>query len=194
MKSTLLIALTIVTLAGIMSACSGTEPGRPTASNPTGTTPSSTSKAAPGPDLDLSKFTSRPCDLLTAAQLAQLGTFDPPTSGHQELGPGCRWEAKEVLKGAAYSVTLSTEGNTLESMREASKAEPVFRETTVAGYPAFSKDGTTGKGNCGTAVKTSSKEAIYVQISTLNKETPEYKDSCRATEKVAALVVQNLKG
>lgn len=195
MKSTALILLTIAACATAVSGCSTKDPGRATTQTPsTETTSPSTSKRAAGPDLDLSRFTSNPCQLLKPDQLAQLGTFDAPESGNQQLGPGCTWTAKEVLKGATYSVTLSTKGNTLESMMQNAKTEPVFREATVAGYPAFSSDGTTGKGDCGTYVGTSDKDAVVVQISVENRESPEYKDSCGATEKVAALVVGNLKG
>lgn len=195
MKSTTLILLTTAAFAAAVSGCSTKDPGRATTESPTTeTTSPSSSRRASGPDLDISKFASRTCDLLTADQLARLGTFDHPETDDDAFGPGCRWGAKEVLKGAAYTVTLSTKGNTLESMMANARTEPVFRETTVAGYPAFSSDGTNGKGNCGTYVRTSSKDAVVVQISIENKDAPEYKDSCGATEKVAALVVENLKG
>lgn len=196
MKSTALILLTTVVLAGTVAACSGKDPGRPTPETTSGATEttSTSKKPASGPDLDLSKFAGDPCKLLKSDQLAQLGDFDPAKQRSNSLGPGCTWDPKDVTKGASYEITLSTKGNNLESMMKNAKTEPVFKETTVAGYPAFSSDGTNGKGNCGTYVGTSDKEAIVVQISLEDKTAPEYQDSCSATEKVAALVIQNLKG
>jgi hypothetical protein len=41
-------------------------------------------------------------------------------------------------------------------------------------------------------VGTSSKDAILVQMNVKNTKAPEHKDSCGASEKVAAFVVQNL--
>lgn len=195
MKSITLTLLTTAAFVTAVSGCSTKDPGNATTESPTTeTTSPSTSKRASGPDLDLSKFTSDPCQLLNTGQLAQLGSFKAPEKWDAPLGPGCRWNAKEVTKGAAYAVALSTKGNTLESMIASGRTEPVFREATVAGYPAFSSDGTNGKGNCSTYVGTSTKNAIVVQMAVENKDTPEYKDSCGATEKVAALVVENLKG
>jgi hypothetical protein len=195
LKSTVLILLTTAAFVTAVSGCSTNHPGRATtAPATTETTSPSVSKQASGPDLDLSKFTSDPCQLLKADQLAQLGSFKTPQKWDAPLGPGCRWNAEEVTKGAAYAVALSTKGNTLESMIASGRSEPVFREATVAGYPAFSSDGTNGKGNCSTYVGTSSKDAIVIQMASENKDAPEYQDSCGATEKVAALVIGNLKG
>lgn len=197
LKSTTLILLTTIVLAGAASGCSTKDPGRATTEPPTspGTQTTSPSKSAPvsGPDLDLNKFASNPCDLLKADQLAQLGTFKAPTTRDAPLGPSCRWNPQNI-KGATYSVTLSTKGNTFESMMENAKAGPVFKETVVAGYPAYNSDITNGKGNCATTVRTSGKDAVAVAIALENEDAPEYKDSCSFAEKAAALVVQNLKG
>lgn len=176
--------------------CTTEAPGRPSpgasASGPTA--PTTSKPAFDGPELDLGKFADKPCDLLNAGQLAQLGTFDAPKPDKDSFGSHCTWQAKQVLKGSTYEVTLLTNGSTIEQIAESSKGVPVYRQTRVSGYPAVSSDATNGRGNCTTAVGTSSKDAILVQISVENPDVPEHKDSCTATEKVAALVVGNLKG
>lgn len=199
MKCTTLILLATVAVAGLASGCSDKDPGQATAESPTSTATTTTSSSestsgSSGPELDLSKFADSPCDLLKADQLSQLGTFKAPEVDDGPLGPGCRWKAQKVTEGPTYAVTLSTQGDTLESMMENAKGEPVFKETTVLGYRAFSSDQTNGKGTCSTTVGTSSEDAVVVHATTLNESSPEYSDTCAASEKFATLVVTTLKG
>jgi hypothetical protein len=197
LRSTALILLATASIA-LLSGCTG-ETGRATPGTQTGSatgTSTQPSTSFEGVELDLGKFASKPCDALTAVQATSLGSFRTPAPGTGSgiLGPSCVWQAQKVLEGATYEITMVTEGSTLQSMTEVNKTLDVFRETKVAGYSAISWDQTTGKGNCSTAVGTSSKDAILVQMNVENTEAPEYKDSCGASEQVAALVVQNLKG
>lgn len=196
LRSTTLALLAAV--AVVTSACSTVDPGHatpdPTGGIGSGTTPSTPSAAPSGPQLDITKFKTTPCDLLSTAQISTLGEFDAPRPDAKPLGPSCAWYAKDVVRGASYTVSLVTNGSTVESMAESAKSSPVFKETKVDGRTAISYDITNGQGDCTTAVSTSSKDAIVVQINTLNEASPEHKDSCGASEKVAALVIQNLKG
>lgn len=191
LRPTVLILLATATIS-LLSGCVG-ETGRATpetsASGTTGTT-----TAFKGVELDLAKVASKPCDALAPAQATSLGSMKAPALGNSILGPSCVWRAQQVLDDATYEITMVTKGATLESMTEVNKTLDVFRETKVEGYSAISWDQTNSKGNCSTAVGTSSKDAILVQMNVANTEAPEHKDSCGASEKVAALVVQNLKG
>jgi hypothetical protein len=144
--------------------------------------------------LDLSKFTSNPCGALTADQLATLGSFKVAEPGSGTFGPNCWWKATKVLEGAGYKVTMVTNGTTIESLIENNKSLQVFKETTIEGLRAASWDQTNASANCSTAVGTSSKGAILVQMNIENVNAPERKDTCVAAEKVAALVVRNVKG
>ncbi|WP_189222474.1 DUF3558 domain-containing protein [Saccharothrix coeruleofusca] len=186
-------------VAGLAAGCSAKDHGQAAAESTTSTTITTTSwsKSTPGsavPELDLSNFAYSPCDLLKADQLSQLGTFKAPEVDDSPLGPGCRWKSQKVTEGPTYAVTLSPQGNTLESMMENARSEPVFKETTVLGYRAFSSDQTNGKGTCSTTVGTSSEDAVVVHATTLNESSPEYGDTCAASEKFATLVVTTLKG
>jgi hypothetical protein len=195
LRSTVLILLATASI-GLLSGCAG-ETGRATPETQTGSATGTSTKpstAFDGVALDLSKFASKPCDALTAAQAASLGSLKAPEPGSGILGPSCVWRAQKVLEGATYEITMVTKGSTLQSMTEVNKTLAVFKQTKVGGYSAISWDQTTGKGNCSTAVGTSGKDAILVQMNIENTEAAEYKDSCGASEKVAALVLQNLKG
>lgn len=198
MKSTTLILLALA-VVGMASGCTGKNPGNATPGPTSGgdTVATTTSKPATvpgGPDIDLGKFAAKPCDLLQADQLAQLGSFKAPEPGSNTLGPSCKWRAQKVLEGASYTVTLVTGGSTFEEISKNAKKDAVNRETKIADYSAVSSDQTNGKGNCGTAVGVSSKGALLVQAGSENENSAEYKDTCAASEKVAALVVGNLKG
>lgn len=110
------------------------------------------------------------------------------------LGPSCKWRPEKVLEGTSYTVTLVTGGTTFEEVAKNTKGDAVYREAQVSGYPAVSSDQTDGKGNCGTTVRASDKNSILVQVGTHKEDSLEFKDTCAASEKVAALVVGNLKG
>lgn len=168
----LLAAVTLATVAGCSTEVRGT--------------------ATALPDLDLSKFTDRPCALLTPAQVAGLGTLKAPEPRQAPLGPQCRWNPQNVAK-SGYSVTLATKGDTLESLRETFKDATKYRETVVSGYPAFSYDGGDGKGVCSTVVGSSSKDAIVVNVIGEFTKAAENTDYCNVTEMVAASVVANVK-
>lgn len=195
LKSTTLVALVAVTLVGVVAGCSDKKPGNATAQPPTGSS-SETASSKPAfsqPALDPAKFSDRPCDLLTSAQLAGLGKFEAPEPEKAAVGPMCHWRAEDTLRGTRYDVTILVNGD-IESIVSSVKGSPVVKDVKVSGYPAVSYDITDGKGTCSTAVGTSAEHAILVQMIAHDESLPEWKDSCGATEKVAALVLGNLKG
>jgi hypothetical protein len=200
LRPTTLVLLATIASISLVSGCSGTDPGRPapetgarTGSAGTATSPSSSFE---GVELDTSKFSGKPCEALTTAQLSTLGTFKTPEPGTSALGPSCDFRAQKVLEGVTYEIVIASSGNTLKSIIEnlRSSNTPVVEETKVDGYAAVNSDQTNAKGACATAVGTSGEDAISVQLITENKALPEYNDPCGQTEKVAALVIQNLKG
>ncbi len=204
LRPTLLVLLATTTSILLVSGCTGTNGGKATSatSAATGKSAGPTSTATTsgssfeGVELDSSKFADKPCDALTPAQVAPLGPFKATEPGTSPLGANCTFRAQKVLEGITYEVTISSNGNTIESITKNVKSQnlPVIKETKVSGYAATNWDGTNAQGSCYTAVGTSSKNAIAVSLITENSALPQYKDPCAATEQIAALVVQNLKG
>ncbi|GAA3848237.1 hypothetical protein GCM10022243_12840 [Saccharothrix violaceirubra] len=183
----------------LIAGCSEKSPGRPssvaTADSGTTRTPGTTGSSSAKGDLNPERYADKPCELLKPAQLSGLGSFKAPESDKGVLGPSCTWYAQKVLEGTTYEVTVVTDGTRFPDMVSNTKDEPVFREAEVAGYRAVSSDGTDGKGNCGTSVEVTGAGGWFLlQASVENKKSPDYTDTCATTEKVAALVVQNLKG
>lgn len=141
--------------------------------------------------IDLSKFAADPCQLLTIAQLNAQDEFNAPEPYEGPLGPTCIWETKDS-KRPNYKVALTTKGRTLESLKEKAKDHKTFRETTVAGRPAFTSDFSDGKGTCTTTVSTSKQDAVVVSMGSEFSGNPEYLIACDISEKVAAIVIEKL--
>ncbi|GAA3876016.1 hypothetical protein GCM10022243_46150 [Saccharothrix violaceirubra] len=199
MKSKLGVAALAAVSIMMFSACSkSTTDGTPTPATGRGTTAQTTSssgdKQPTGNDLDITRYADKPCDLIKPDQLATLGNLKPGEPGKGPLGPTCTWSAQNPTRDNTYALSLVTRGNTLESMIENVKDDPVFKTTTVAGRDAYSTDNTDGTLDCGTGVKTSSKDAIFAQVTLGVEDTAKTGKSCQASERLAAIIIGNLGG
>ncbi|XVV07828.1 DUF3558 domain-containing protein [Actinosynnema sp. CA-248983] len=192
-------ALAVGATALALAACTAEKDGTPTPAATTGggsTTTTKTSAKPSGPGaLSLEKFTDDPCKILTPAQLSTLGgTFDPAEREDSPNGPGCVWIGTDVLKDSTYRVVLAVNGATLETYRENSKSLKVFREATVAGYPAVSYDTASGTKDCTTVIGSSDKDAVVVQANIAPNDKANAGKPCDASEKLGATVIGILKG
>ncbi|GAA3864444.1 DUF3558 domain-containing protein [Saccharothrix violaceirubra] len=186
-------------LVASLAACANTTtPGTPTPAETGGgsTKGSPTTGAQPstGDDVDIAKFADKPCDLVKSDQLALLGRVRETKPGTNTLGPMCTWKGTDPTKDNTYELSLVNKGPTFDSMSENFRDYPIFRETTIAGLKAVSVDRTNGTSSCETLVRTSAKNAVFIQtvLPATGKGTVE--QSCQASEKVAAIVIGNLKG
>ncbi|NUT98590.1 MAG: DUF3558 domain-containing protein [Saccharothrix sp.] len=187
--------LVVGTAALALAACTSKDGGTPTPATTTAgggsttTTKSSSKPGGPGA-LNLDKFTSDPCKILTPAHLSALGgEFDPASREDSPNGPGCAWVGTDVTKDSSYRIVLVVKGPTLETYRGNSKTLKVFREATVAGYPAVSYDTASGTMDCTTVIGSSDKDAVLIQTSNSQDGKP-----CDASEKLGATVIGILKG
>ncbi|GAA3850513.1 hypothetical protein GCM10022243_15480 [Saccharothrix violaceirubra] len=177
----------------MVSACTKTTTtGNPTPATEQGGTTSTSSPT--GKDLNISRFTDRPCELVKPEQLSTLGKLKTPKQEVSILGPTCTWPGKDPTADNTYALTLVTKGSTFESMRENVKDRPIFKDTTVAGREAYSSDATNGTRDCGTTVKTSGKDAVLIQMTLGDEDTARTGKSCRESEKLAEIVIKNLAG
>ncbi|GAA3875697.1 hypothetical protein GCM10022243_45760 [Saccharothrix violaceirubra] len=192
----------VVIVAGVvasLAACGATIPGAPTPAatgrGSTAISPNVTGSQPPhGDDVGVAKFLDKPCDLVKADQLALLGRIRETKPGTNTLGPMCTWKGTEPTKDNTYELSLVTKNATFDSMVENFRDYPIFRETTIAGLTAVSADRTNGTSNCSTLVRTSAKNPIFVQTSLPATGQGTADKSCQASEKVAAIIVGNLKG
>ncbi|MFB9429315.1 DUF3558 domain-containing protein [Streptoalloteichus tenebrarius] len=148
------------------------------------------------PVLDLKPFETKPCELLKPEQVASLTKPDPPKSGNDALGPNCTWHGSDAIRDTTVSVSLNVStGEGLEGAYRRRSKFAQFDEFRVAGYPgvhANESEKAEGMGNCGSMVGVSDSTALFFIVH-VKKGNPDYSTSCRVNEKVAEMVIQNLK-
>ncbi|MBP2334074.1 hypothetical protein JOF41_000252 [Saccharothrix coeruleofusca] len=176
-----------------LAACSdvGGTPNPATTTTALGV-PSSTPTG--GDALDISKYFDVPCDVLKADQVSALGKFRELETGTSASGPSCTYEGSDVLKDSTYEIIFVNDGSTYEEIVDNSKSDPTFSQSDVSGVPIMSSDAIDGLRSCTTAIRTSGKDAIMIQISTAGQDDPNYGKACEATERMAGTVIANLKG
>lgn len=187
--------LTAVFAFGALAGCTSTQTGgNPTTAQPTGggQTSSQPTSEASGPKLDIAKFVSAPCSILTASQVATLGAVRAPQPSTNTLGPNCTWDGQDPLRNSGYEVSVTT-GKDFDAMNENSKKNPVYVEKKIDGVDVISTDGTDASMYCLTSIRVSQTDSVTVQISGASEERAT-KKPCPETERVAQLIITNLKG
>ncbi|SES18534.1 Protein of unknown function [Lentzea xinjiangensis] len=186
--------LTAVLAAGVLAGCSektggnaGT--GAPTSGEQTSSAPTSTGSSS---GLSIAKFADKPCDILTAAQVATLGTVAAGKSGTNILGAECEWKGQDVIKNSTYSVTV-TEDKDVEEMVANVKSNPIFQDKQSNGVRLVTNDGSDGTLHCSTIIGVSKTDSVTVYVAIAADERPA-KPACPESEKVAAMVIENLRG
>lgn len=179
--------------AAALVACSDVG-GTPNPATTTAATDTWSSAPTGGGALDISEYVNAPCDVLKADQVSALGKFQEPEAGSSASGPSCTYEGSDVLKDSTYEIIFVNDGSTYQEIVDNSKSDPIFSQADVSGVPIMSSDATDGLRSCTTAIRTSDKDAVMVQISTAGQDDPNYGKACKATERVAETVIANLKG
>ena len=187
--------LTAVFAFGALAGCTGnTTGGTPTTGTKTGTEQtSSTPTSEPSSGLSIANYVTKPCDILKPDQLATLGSVREGATGTGELGQKCTWRGQDVSKNTSYIVHV-TEDKAVDDMAASSKAKnSFFEEKQIDGLRAYSTDGTDGSMYCLTTVQASKTDSITVQV-TSSADERATKKPCPEAERVAQLIITNLKG
>ncbi|NKE60804.1 DUF3558 domain-containing protein [Lentzea sp. PSKA42] len=186
--------LTAVLAIGVLAGCSEKTGGNPSTTAPTGGEQTSSTPTSGGSSsgLSIAKFVSKPCDILTAAQVAKLGTVAAGKSGTNILGAECEWKGKDVIKNSTYSVTV-TEDKNVEEMVANVKSNPIFQDKKSDGVRLVTNDGSDGTLHCSTIIEVSKTDSVTVYVSIAADERPT-KPACPESETVAKMIVENLRG
>nr|BFE98538.1 hypothetical protein GCM10020241_02140 [Streptoalloteichus tenebrarius] len=190
-------------LVALVAGCSSSVAGQPSASG--GGSGSSVSggsgkeRLSPPleqPPLDLKPFETKPCELLKPEQVASLTRAEPPESKDGILGPECAWPAVDPVRDTSISLTINVKtGEGLEGTYRRRSNFGQFKEFRVAGYPgvhANESEKAEGMGNCGSRIGVSDSTALLIIVQA-RKGNPDYSTSCRLNEKIAEMMIQNLK-
>ncbi|HEX8867347.1 MAG TPA: DUF3558 domain-containing protein [Lentzea sp.] len=187
--------LTTVLAIGVLAGCSEKTPGSanttaPTSGEQTSNAPTSNE---PSSGLSIAKFVSKPCDVLTATQVAKLGNVSAPKAGTSDtLGPTCEWTGKVPTDNSSYTVYV-TENKDVEQMVSNVKTNPIFKDKKVGDVRVIVNDSTDGTLHCRAIIEVSKTDSVTVDVRTAYKERAS-KPSCTDVESVATMAIETLKG
>ncbi|MDT7782559.1 MAG: hypothetical protein QOF58_978 [Pseudonocardiales bacterium] len=186
--------LTVALAIGALAGCSEKTGGNATTTAPTGGEQTSSSPTSQGSSsgLSIAKVASKPCDTLTAAQVAKLGTVAAGKSSTGILGPECQWKGQDVIKNSTYTVTV-TEDKDVDDMVANIKSNPIFQDKKSDGVRLVTNDSTDGTLHCSTIIEVSKTDSVTVYAAIAADERPT-KPACPESEKIAKMVIENLRG
>ncbi|MGO1051483.1 DUF3558 domain-containing protein [Crossiella sp. CA198] len=197
MTRTVQLAAIISLSTLVLSGCGGGTP------DPTQATsaPTSTSKQSLAPPINnpvsADAFKDRPCDLLTPAQRETVGATKPPKADDSVLGPACVWGPKDSSENTRVSATLYTKPEAVKWERffELKDQNPFFEPAgELAGVQAVHThdEKTAERGGCTTQLGLSKDLMMEVAVN-LPLKSPDYKTPCKVSDRMATLVIQNLR-
>lgn len=178
---------------GALAGCSPSQTGgNPTTPPATGGQTTSSEPTSDGPSLSIAKYVSAPCSILKPDQVATLGTLRATTPGTGVLGPDCTFRGKEPTKNSTYVVSVS-EGRDFEDTVTNVKDNPAFTDKKIDGVRVVSYDKSGGELACSSIIQASKTDSVTVSIAAAADERAT-KKPCTESERVAQLIITNLKG
>ncbi|MDX3662838.1 DUF3558 domain-containing protein [Streptomyces sp. ID05-26A] len=187
--------LTAVLAFGALAGCTSTQTGgNPTSAPTTGTEQTSSQPTSDGSDsgLSIAKYTSAPCNILTADQAKTLGSVRAPAPGSGLLGPNCVWSGQDVIKNSRYTVHVTADQDFEKQVNEV-KNDAVFTDKKIAGARVISTDRLDGLITCLVSIQVSKTDSVTIQVNVASDEQAA-KKACVEGERVAQLIIGNLKG
>ena len=128
-----------------------------------------------------------PCELLTAAQLTELGMTGQPEKGRSEFGEDdCTWKDSAIY----ISIAPDTKRQGLEEVYRRKSNVVNFQPSTVDGYPAVRANFT--EKFCNVSVGVADDQVFHLTYGIVTSKKPEHQDTCGFAEKVSGMVLQNL--
>ncbi|CAM2823249.1 DUF3558 domain-containing protein [Saccharomonospora xinjiangensis] len=144
-----------------------------------------------------SVLSDHPCEVLTPEQVRQAlgpGASEGERRDLEQVGPGCGWGNPE--NAAAFQIGFSVVSREGLSAQYANTKpqKAVFRElASVAGFPAVAFKRSEDDNFCTVAVGIADEYSITAGVSQSLEKESDGTDSCVPAEKVAEVVVGNLK-
>jgi len=189
------------------TACATQAPGQPLPAPGETSTPPSTSQSHSGgkappinsPELDLVRYESRVCDVLTPAQLQPFAIREPGKQKDGISGPECTWDPSDPSAGSRIYLTIVSKAQGgWEAAYDRRRKVAFFEDVgEINGYPAVHWDRQgdyTAKGICQTTVGARRDLVFDVMIFVNGLKSSEYRDACSVSDKAASLVIDTLRG
>ena len=130
-----------------------------------------------------------PCDLLTPAQLRELG-LDPATASPEARGmaQSCAWHAPDRSDYAGLGISTDPRASKLPSMYRVHHDEPWFQMLEIAGHPVMRFDSDPDR-SCGLSIAIADLQNLGVRATADRTPRP---DPCAETRRMAEMVLSNL--
>jgi hypothetical protein len=189
-----LTAATVVSL-GLLTACTGgtggtTEPSTPASASASSSVDPSLKVPAP---LATEQLLNSPCDVLTAAETAQVGLAYPGRKSTEPL-TSCQWTSSGSAVNFVGISALPQNKGGISDIFDQKSSQAYFEPVTIDGYPGVFAAKADGRpsGNCVLWVGATDQLAFSInpQISTGKNRT----NPCGLAQQIATVVVQHLKG
>jgi len=190
MRRYLLAAALVATLTGCTSTTSGTAAPR---SSTTRTTPSPTTSASTAPSStrprEIRLDGKKPCDLITAEQLAVFGEFTAPRPNTSSFfnAPNCDFSAD----GAFWNITtVTTEG--IEEWTSGKRKGQATEISPITGFPAIAVTLPTDQVRCNVAIDIANGQYLYTGFEVSKSYADKFPKPCDGARIVAEAAMQNL--
>lgn len=198
-NSTKVLALSTLSIALLLDGCSTVTGGSGSPSGSSANTPSDSSQDLHGAPkvqnpLDTSKYQADMCSVLTPQQRAALNLVSTGKADQGFSGPGCSWNEStgQHMQLRVEAATLYPYGLSTLYKKHDSGQMAVFQPLgDIDGYPAVRAElvDSTDTGSCTVSVGVTDKLAFSIGQGSNDKSDP-----CGTSKKIAAMVVQTLKG
>ncbi|MER7116535.1 DUF3558 domain-containing protein [Saccharomonospora azurea] len=144
-----------------------------------------------------SVLSDHPCDVLTPEQVQKAlgaGASTGSPSDLEQVGPGCDWGNMESFGGMQIGFSIVSREGLSAQYANTKPQVKVFRESvSVGGFPAVAYKASENDLMCTVAVGLADEYSISVTVTLSAEKEAEGVDSCVPAEKVAEMVVGNLK-
>ena len=128
-----------------------------------------------------------PCELLTDAQLTELGASAPPEKKQSKFGEDqCTWKNSAIY----LTIAPDTKRDGLEEVYQRESNVENFQPSRVDGYPAVRANFTDNF--CNVSVGVADDQVFHLTFGVVTSKKPEHQDTCGFAEKVSGMVLQNL--
>jgi hypothetical protein len=130
-----------------------------------------------------------PCDLLTRAQLRELG-LDPASAFPDARGmeQSCTWHTPDKSDNAGLGISTDPRASKLPSMYRVHHDEPWFQILEIAGHPALRFDPQPER-DCGLSIAIADLQNLGVGATADRTPRP---DPCAETRRMAEMILSNL--
>ncbi|WP_197318614.1 DUF3558 domain-containing protein [Saccharomonospora sp. NB11] len=144
-----------------------------------------------------SVLSDHPCDVLTPEQVREAlgsGVSTGSPSDLEQVGPGCDWGNTETLGGMQIGFSTVSRAGLSAQYANTKPQVAIFRELpSVGGFPAVAFKASENDRICTVAVGIADEYSITSTVGLSAEKEAEGVDSCVPAEKVAEMVVGNLK-